>query len=356
MNDSRPASEPSPDQPATPDRPVPAPAGSPRNDGSCRDIVRKWCVRLLGLALLISLISNLVMYWMSQPYFASARPPQERFHSGEKSADEKIAIVTISGTIMPPFTDSQLRAIRRAREDEAVKGVLLVVDSPGGFVADSHQIYHELERLRAVKPVYVAMKRIAASGGLYVAMGAGPEGVIYAEPTTWTGSIGVIVPRYDLQGLADKVGVEFKPLKTGPLKDALSPFRELTDREREVWETIIDDSFGRFVSVIAGNRPELDESEVRALATGQIYTADQALENHLVDRIGFQHEALDALQKKLGLESARIVTYYHPPSLLELLAGSVEAQQPAATWNDLLEATVPRAMYFCSWGAGAPLP
>ncbi|MCL4108193.1 UNVERIFIED_CONTAM: hypothetical protein GTU68_066116 [Idotea baltica] len=200
------------------------------------------------------------------------------------------------------------------------------------------------------------MKRMAASGGYYVAMGAGPESRIFAEPTTWTGSIGVIIPRYNAAGLASKFGVKTDSLKTGEFKDSLNPFRDLTKREQDLWATILDDSFGRFVGVIATNRPSLDDASVRALATGQIYTANQALENGLVDEIGFPDAAMDALQQKLGLNAVRVVTYHSQPSLIEMALGFSEAtprpQQSAV--QTLLDASVPRAMYYCSWAPIIP--
>ena len=99
-------------------------------------------------------------------------------------------------------------------------------------------------------------------------MGTGPDGLIFAEPTTWTGSIGVIVPRYDLSGLAEKIGVESASLQTGELKDSLNPFRPLTEKEEEIWRLILADAFDRFVSVTDDNRTKLDEANVRTLATG----------------------------------------------------------------------------------------
>src|SRR4029077_5357237 len=120
----------------------------------------------------------------------------------------------VNGTIMPPFTKRILQSIDHAKDDKHVKGVVLVVDSPGGLVSDSHQIYHRLKELGKTKPIFVSMKSLAASGGYYVSMGAGEEGRIFAEPTTWTGSIGVIMPRYEVVELAKKVGIDSKPLKT----------------------------------------------------------------------------------------------------------------------------------------------
>ncbi len=313
--------------------------------------LRRWAVRFMVLVLLLSLLFNAALISTSGD-FTDLGEPLERYHSGERESKAKIAVINISGTIMPPFTNRILKCIEKARKDKTVKGVLVSIDSPGGFVADSHQIYHRLSQLNAKKQIFVSMKRTAASGGLYVAMGAGPQGRIYAEPTTWTGSIGVIIPRYDISKLAARYGVSEDSLKTGEFKDSLSPFRELTERERDVWESILDESFQRFLKVIADNRQDLEYKTVKTLATGQIFTAVEAKQNGLIDEIGFEDESLEALKQRLGLDSVLVVSYEFRPSLLQLLTGSIQAQQPENRFKDLLEATVPRAMYYCSWAPG----
>lgn len=317
---------------------------------------RKWRRRFWFAAILFvaSLIVNLVFWSKYDSYYAGAKPPAEKFYDGDRAAEAKIARIEVIGTISPPFTARILSALERAEDDDDVKGVLLVIDSPGGLVADSHEIYHRLEMLREKKPVVVSMKRLAASGGLYVAMGAGPEGLIYAEPTTWTGSIGVIIPRYDLSGLAEKLGVESDSLKTGPLKDSLNPFRPLSEQDQVVWKAILADSFDRFIDVIASNRNALTEEEVRELATGQIYTANQALDSGLIDKIGFEEEALAALQTKLSLKEARVIEYQFPIGLLDLLMPAAEAVDPQMQADAALERAVPKAMYHCG-GHGLPV-
>jgi protease-4 len=311
---------------------------------------RFWCAAILLVA---SLIANLVFWSKYDSYYAGAKPPAEKFYDGDRTVPEKIARIEIIGTISPPFTARILSALKRAEEDDHVKGVLLIVDSPGGLVADSHEIYHRLESLRAKKPVTVSMKRLAASGGLYVAMGAGPEGLIYAEPTTWTGSIGVIIPRYDVSGLAEKIGIQSDSLKTGELKDSLNPFRPLSEKDQVVWKAILADSFDRFIDVIASNRKKLTEEKVRELATGQIYTASQALDAGLVDRIGFEDEALAALQSKLQLKQARVIEYEFPIGLFDLLMPAAEAVDPQMQADAALDRAVPKAMYHCG-GHGLP--
>ena len=308
---------------------------------------RRWFVWLLMVALIFSLIYSARLNSEYRTYFQNDSGPTERYHSGEKTATDKIAVLDVSGTIMPPFTGHFLKTIKHIKEDKQVKGVLLVVDSPGGLVADSDQIYRKLVELRKTKPIYVAMKRIAASGGVYVAMGCGEDGKIFAEPTTWTGSIGVIIPRYDASELADKVGLKTDSLKTGEFKDSLDPLRALTDRDRELWGAILNDSLQRFINIVDENRKGLDAAQVKALATGQIFTAEQAKSNGLIDEIGDEEAALEALKAKLGLSKVRVVEFSSPVTLMDLLLGSAQARDPETQFRKLLDMSVPRAMYFC---------
>lgn len=309
---------------------------------------KRWFVRLLVIALLASVGLNVWWYYQGQRYFSKLDTPAEQFHSGSQTASERIALLRISGTISPPFTGRLLKQIRKAKEDDDVRGAILVVDSPGGFVADSHMIYNKLKELSAAKPVYVAMKRIATSGGYYIAMGAGPKAKVFAEPTTWTGSIGVIIPRYNVADLAKEYGVSAEPITAGKFKDTMSPFRDMRPDEQELWGEIIDDAYQRFVGVIEANRPSLNREQTIQLATGQIYTADQAKENGLVDEIGFIEDVIEAMKTELGLSDPRVVTYYSTPSWLETFTGYTQAKSTDPL-NALMDASVPRAMYLFAW-------
>ena len=309
--------------------------------------VRRWFVRVLLIALAFSLLYCVRLSSEYHQYFDDGTSPTERYHSGDKSSENKIAVIEASGTIMPPFTGHLLDTIKKVQDDKQVKGVLLVIDSPGGLVADSHQIYAKLKKLSDKKPMYVAMKRIAASGGVYIAMGAGENGKIFAEPTTWTGSIGVIIPRYDASELAAKIGVKTDSLKTGEFKDSLDPLRSLTDRDRDLWGRILDESLQRFVKIVDDNRKQLDAAKVKELATGQLFTASEAKENGLIDEIGDEEDALEALKTQLGLSKVRVVKYTFPVTLMSLLLGQAQAHDPEVRLAKLLELSVPRAMYFC---------
>ncbi|HEY0980631.1 MULTISPECIES: signal peptide peptidase SppA [unclassified Schlesneria] len=329
----------------------PGKAGQPQTilvQTQAPSIWRGWLIKFLLAALVMSLLFNFGLYSAYRQYFSQVDPPRERFHSGSETAREKVAVLKAEGTIMPPFTERLIQQIEHVTKDDNVKAVLLVIDSPGGLVADSHQIYHRLQKLREVKPVYVQMKRMAASGGYYIAMGAGPEAKIFAEPTTWTGSIGVILPRYDFSKLADKFGVTSDSLKTGPFKDALNPFKPLEEPERKLWADIIDQSYQKFISVIDENREPLDRQAVETIATGQIFTADDALKNRMIDEIGYEEDALEALRARINLKNPRIVSYETPSSVVDLLLGG-KAQQSSDPWKSFVESTVPRAMYYCSW-------
>lgn len=315
-----------------------------------------WWLRLLLGLLIVSVVLNATQLASYRDYVSGSSAPYERFVDGALGSSDKIALLEVEGVIMPPYTDHTLKAIKKIAEDEQVKGVVLAIDSPGGLVADSHRIYAQLVKLREKKPIIVSMGRLAASGGYYIAMGAGPEGRIYAEETTWTGSIGVIIPRYDLSELGTKIGLHSDSLKTGPLKDALDPFQPLTDEERKVWDTVLNESLDEFVRVIDEGREPLTAADIRRVATGQIFTANQALQLKLIDEIGDRDAAIKALQQQLGLTEARIVRYEQPAGLLDSLLGirTTALGHAADPLSRLLEASVPRAMYLFGWQSSAP--
>jgi len=307
---------------------------------------RRFSTALLMLVLLISVAFNFMLYSAYHSYF-SLGEVSEKFHSGDPLVTDRIALITVEGTIMPPFTGHVLKCIEQASKDENVKGVVLVVDSPGGLVADSNEIYHALRKLETDKHklINVSMKRLAASGGYYVSMGAGPDGVIFAEPTCWTGSIGVILPHYDMSKLSDIVGIKDDSLKTGPYKDTLSLFRPVSEADKKLWSEILDETLDRFLEVIAGSRKGLDVKKIREMATGQVFTAKQAKERKLVDQIGFLDDAVKSLKDRLNLGKVRVVSYEMPPNFLERLISSSESARPEARWKAILETTVPRAYY-----------
>jgi protease-4 len=225
--------------------------------------------------------------------------------------DGEDLIDPLFGIESPGMVARVREVLDRAREDPEVRALLLRIDSPGGTVTASDQIYTEISRFRRERgvPVMAQLLSTATSGGYYVAMAAGE---IQAHPTTVTGSIGVIFTSVSVAGLMEKLGVEDQTITAGRYKDAGSPLRRLEPEERAQIQAIVDDLHDRFRSVVVRGRPGLTESQVAELADGRIYSASQALERGLVDRIGTLEEAVEALESELGVDRSRVVAYHRP--------------------------------------------
>jgi protease-4 len=172
-------------------------------------------------------------------------------------------------------------------------------------------MHEEIARFRKEtgKPVVAAMMDVAASGGYYVACACDE---IIAQKSTVTGSIGVIVQLFDLTGTMAKLGITGHAIISGPNKAAGSPFSELSDEQRAIFQGIVDNLYDQFVAVVAAGRPGLDEDQVRELADGRVYTAAEALELGLIDRIGTMREAITSAKSKAGAGKIRLVRYHRP--------------------------------------------
>ncbi len=197
-----------------------------------------------------------------------------------------VGVVEVKGIIL----DSQetIRQLHECEKSDRVKAVLLRIDSPGGVVGPSQEIHEEVKKLAAKKKVVVSMGSLAASGGYYI---AAPATLIYANPGTITGSIGVILKLSNLQELMAKVGVKSITIKTGKFKDIGSTTRPMTTEDQALLQGVIDSSYGQFVRAVAQGR-KLPEAFVRQLADGRIFTGEQALALKLVDRLGNMPDAL----------------------------------------------------------------
>ncbi len=239
-------------------------------------------------------------------------------------AGPKILLLEIEGTLSEvPESDawfglgseSMLALVReqldKAREDDAIRALLLRVNSPGGSVTASDILYQELMRFKEERavPVVAQLMGVAASGGYYVSMAADR---VIAHPTTVTGSIGVIFVGVNLSGLMQKLGIEDQTLVTGPFKDAGSPLRRMRPEERRQLQSVLDDMLARFEQVVATGRSQLDASAVHALADGRIFSAPQALEHGLVDGVGTLADGIAEAERLAGLASSRVVTYHRP--------------------------------------------
>jgi protease-4 len=235
----------------------------------------------------------------------------------------KILMVQIDGVISAEpqtasfFSAGESRVARlreeldRARDDTDVAALLLRINSPGGTASASDTLYREILRFKRERgiPVIAQLMGVAASGGYYVALAADR---IVAQPTTVTGSIGVIFGGVNLTGLMEKVGIENQTLVSGPYKDAGSMIRRMTPEERAQLQSVLDDLFLRFVSVVENGRPGLDPETIGRLADGRIYSAAQARENGLVDEVGDLTDAVMAAEAAAGLETSRVITYHRP--------------------------------------------
>jgi protease-4 len=317
----------------------------------------RWGTRIAWIVAGVSLLAALGSAGAFAQYFQRDGRVVEKYHSLSKSAPAKVAIVTLAGAIMggDGFIRSQLDHVA---EDESVKAIVLRVDSPGGTVSGSDEIHHRLGQLATKRdlPVVVSMGGIAASGGYYVAMAnGGRDDVIFAEPATLTGSIGVIIPHFDLSKMLKRFDVRDDSVASGPLKEMLSPTKdrtpELADRERRLLKSLVDDMFVRFKEIVRAGRPKLDADAVDKVATGQIFTAQQAKEAGLVDRIGFLEDAVDRAVELAGLTAttARVVKYSKPKGLLDEVLGGDGSAGSRVSLEAFAELTTPRAWYLCSW-------
>ncbi|MBD2258130.1 signal peptide peptidase SppA [Pseudanabaena sp. FACHB-2040] len=210
---------------------------------------------------------------------------------------KSIARIEVSGVIGAPTRKTVLEALKEV-EEKKFPALLLRIDSPGGTVGDSQEIYQALLRLREKVKVVASFGNISASGGVYIGMGADH---IVANPGTITGSIGVILRGNNLERLLDKVGVSFKVIKSGPYKDILSFDRELTEPEQQILQELIDVSYRQFVKTVADAR-KLSEDTVRTFADGRIFTGEQALHLGVVDRLGTEEDARRWAAELVGLD------------------------------------------------------
>ncbi len=243
-----------------------------------------------------------------------------------------IAVVRVEGTIQEQTSTGALDSgyqhtttleyIDHLMEDSNNKGILLYVDSPGGTVYESEELYLKLKEYKETtdRPVWDYMAHYAASGGYMVSMAADR---IYANPNTVTGSIGVIMSGYDLTGLYEKLGIRYVSITSGENKDS----RQLTDEQIAIYQTQVDEYYNKFVGIVSEGR-SMSEDDVKALADGRTYTAKQAQENGLIDEISLYEDMKDAMSKELGTDE-----FY-------------ELETPVSVWSSLFakaEEIVPKS-------------
>lgn len=239
---------------------------------------------------------------------------------------DKVAVVDIEGVITDSIEINEQIAALAKRDD--VKVVVLRINSPGGGVAPSQEIYREVSKLRDIKKVVVSMGAVAASGGYYIAAAAD---WIVANPGTITGSIGVIMEFVNIEGLFDKLGLKGNVIKSGKFKDVGSPLRDMEKEEREMLQGLIDDVHRQFVEAVAAGR-SMELSEISKIADGRIILGEKALEIGLVDSLGNLSDAIDLAAELVGIEGEPTVIYPSRKSgVFDNLLGKT-----ATVFNDLL--------------------
>jgi len=239
---------------------------------------------------------------------------------------EKIGVVDLEGVIIEPKT--VVSQLRKFAKDDSIRAIILHVNTPGGGVAASQEIYQEVRRIRdqKKKPVVAAIETVGASGGYYISSAASK---IFADRGSVVGSIGVIAEWYNYGDLLHWAKMKDVVLKTGEFKDTGNPARELTPAEREYLQRLIDNMYGQFIRAVAEGR-KLKEEEVRALADGKVWTGEQAKQLKLIDEFGDFQAAVEDTAKSVGIQGEP--TLVRPEkqrrTLLDLLFGDISEYLP----------------------------
>jgi len=268
---------------------------------------------------------------------------------GFSAGGDRIAVIPVEGLIDNDMAKNVNRHLKQYGDDSRVKAIILRVDSPGGGVSASQEIYREVKRVKddKKKKIVISMASVAASGGYYIAC---PADKIFANPGTVTGSIGVIAEWLNYKELAEWAKVKPVVFKSGEFKDTGSPTRELTEAEKKYFQGMIDELYSQFVTAVTEGRKgkgeagvELTRERVVQLADGRVYTGEAAKKNGLVDEIGNYEDAVKATAKLANIKGEpQIVT---PPkqkegfSLLDLLLGATKIKNisPSQLPNQLID-------------------
>ena len=279
-----------------------------------------------GIVIGLSVLANIALFLILigvVAFFAGGRKGvfiEEVIQAGPRT--KKIAVITLQGIINDEKARDVCSQLKTAREDKRVKGLIVRVNSPGGTISGSDQIYNEIHKYRdkVNKPVVAFMQGVAASGGYYTSVACNK---IVAEPTTITGSVGVIMGYLVLQDLLEgKLGIQPVIIKQGRKKDWPSSFRQPTEEElKYLQDKVLTPAYERFVQVVAdGRKATLTLADVKRLADGSIYGAQEALNKKLIDQIGYLDEAIEKVKSLAGIEKAQVVEYRKPFSLAHFLS------------------------------------
>jgi protease IV len=282
----------------------------------------------LFVALCASLFVNLVLTLAALRGFAGVARPEERLarfreivvQPGTRTSTDRIALImlhglissSIPGTVSDSMVDDMRAALVQAREDSRVKAIVLEIDSPGGEVTASDQIYNAVTQARARKPVVVYMDSLAASGGYYVSCGGK---FLMASDTTITGSIGVIIQTLNYEQAFNKLGLSAVVFKSGKFKDILNGARPMTPEERELIQSFVMQTYDKFLGIVAKERGVSAETLRNTIADGRILSGKDALNNKLIDGLGQLEDAFNKAKQLGGAPLATVIKYGPPFSL-----------------------------------------
>lgn len=316
--------------PGGPQTPAAVPVAGPQQNTGAGKKVSGWKI-FWAIITTLSVLANIALLFMLfalVAMFAAGRRDlltEEVIRSGPRA--NKIAVIRLQGIIDSEQAENFRKQIATARKDSNVKALIIRTISPGGTVSASDQIHNEISKFRREtdKPVVAFMQGIAASGGYYTSVAA--EKII-AEPTTITGSIGVMMGHFVLQELLEeKLGINPVVIKSGEKKDWPSPFRAVTEEQQQyLREKLINPAYERFVKLVAeGRQSVMLPAEARQLADGSIYGAAEALDKKLIDRIGYIDEAIELAKSLAGIKKAHVVEYRKPFSLPDWLTSQTKS-------------------------------
>jgi len=347
-------SPPGPQNPLEP--PVrPAYAPPPYAPAPPRSGVSGWRI-LWGFFFGLSVLANVGFFLLLVGLIAVFATRQTRLYEEtvirEGPADNKVVMINISGLMYDEQAESVYQQLQAARSDRNVKGLIVRVNSPGGTISASDQVYQQIRKYRADKgkPVIAFMQSTAASGGYYASVACDE---IVAEPTAITGSIGVIMGHFVFgELLENKLGILPVFLTMGEKKDWPSSFRPPTDQEIQyIRERLLKPAYDRFVEVVQEGRAKvLSPAQAQALADGSVYVAPQALSVGLIDKVGYLDDAIDLVKSRAGIQRAQVVEYRRPFTWSNLLG--VQQKSMGAFKLDrtmLYELSTPEVLYL--WGA-----
>ncbi len=235
---------------------------------------------------------------------------------GDAYVTPAIGIVEVNGVILE--SEPTIKKLRILENDPAVKGIIIHINSPGGAVSPSQEIYSEVLRLKQHKKVYVSVSSTAASGGYYIAIAADK---LFANPGSMIGSIGVIIQTFNVEGLMEKIGIKSEVVKSGKNKDIGSAFRKMKPEEKALLENVVKDTHEQFISAVADNR-SMKIEKVREIADGRVFTGKQAKKTGLIDEVASFRQTAD--QMRIDLEIKEQMKLIYPTNKDEILNSLVD--------------------------------